>query len=56
MTRVMVLGGAGTGVPVAEAGIEVVPAAPGVGNVDAILVGHTRDFGAEALEAAAEAL
>lgn len=53
--RVLVLGGEGTQVPLREAGVEV--ALPGAGGeVDAVLVGWMKDFGARDLEAAAQAL
>ena len=54
--RIMVLGADGTKVPLREAGIEVVDPVPGVGAVDAVLLGWTKDFGASDLEAAAQAI
>ena len=54
--RVMVLGAEGTKVPLRDAGIDVVDAAPGAGKVDAVLIGWTKDFGAADLEAAAQAV
>lgn len=54
--RVMVLGAEGTKVPLRDAGIEVVDAAPGAGAVDAVLIGWTKDFCVSDLEAAAQAV
>lgn len=54
--RIMVLGAEGTKVPLREAGIDVVDAAPNAGAVDAVLLGWTKDFGASDLEAAAQAV
>lgn len=53
--RIMVLGSDGTKVPLREAGIEVVNAAPGA-QAEAVLIGWTNDFGAVDLEAAAQAI
>ncbi|WP_238364146.1 HAD-IIA family hydrolase [Mesobacterium pallidum] len=55
-TRIMVMGGDGTTVPVAEAGIEIVAPTPDAGPVDAVLLGYTRDFGATELEAVVQAV
>ena len=55
-TRIMVMGGDGTRVPIAEAGIEIVDPSPDAGHVDAILLGYTRDFGATELEAVVQAV
>lgn len=53
--RVMVIGAEGTRVPLREAGIEVV--LPGhKGQVDAVLIGWSKDFGAADLEAGAQRL
>ncbi len=53
--RILVLGADGTRVPLREAGVEI--ALPGdAGNVDAVLLGWMKDFGAADLEAAAQAL
>jgi NagD protein len=53
--RLMVMGAEGTRVPVSEAGITVI--LPGeAGEVDAVLVGWTKDFGAADLEAVAQAV
>jgi 4-nitrophenyl phosphatase len=54
--RIMVLGADGTKVPLRDAGIEVVEAVPGAGEVEAVLIGWTKDFGAADLEAAAQAV
>ncbi|CUH80612.1 HAD-IIA family hydrolase [Tropicibacter naphthalenivorans] len=54
--RVMVLGGDGTTVPVAEAGIEVIPATKNAPKVDAVLLGYTRDLTTEGLEAVVQAV
>lgn len=54
--RVMVLAADGVSRPVAEAGIEVVAPTADAGDVDAVLVGWTRDFDVPMLEAAVEAL
>ena len=54
--RVMVLGGEGTSVPVAEAGLEAVAPTADAGKVDAVLLGYTRDFTAQSLEAAVQAV
>lgn len=53
--RIMVLGGDGTRVPVADAGIEIVEPVAGA-QVDAVLIGHTRDVSADTLEAVVEAV
>lgn len=55
-TRIMVMGGDGTRVPVREAGIEIVDPTPDAGPVDAVLLGYTRDFGATELEAVVQAV
>lgn len=55
-TRVMVLAADGTRAPLREAGIEIVEPRKGAPQVDAILLGHTRDFGAVELEAVVEAV
>lgn len=54
--RVMVLAAEGVTRPIEEAGIEVVPPAKGVGPVDGVLIGWTRDIDVPMLEACAEAL
>jgi 4-nitrophenyl phosphatase len=56
-TRVMVLGVSGLIEPLREAGIEVVPPAPGaVADVDAVFVGWFREFTMDHLEAACHAV
>jgi 4-nitrophenyl phosphatase len=54
--RVMVMGGDGTRVPVEEAGITVIAPTKGAPKVDAVLLGYTKDFGAEDLEAVVQAV
>lgn len=54
--KVMVLGGEGTTVPIAEAGIEVIPATASAPKVDAVLLGYTRDLSTEGLEAVVQAV
>lgn len=54
--RIMALGGEGTVVPLQEIGLDVVPAEGGQGQVDAVLIGWTRDFGMSELEALVEAV
>lgn len=54
--RVMVTGSEGTVVPLVEAGIEVVGAGPGAGEVDAVLLAWAREFGLPELDAAAQAV
>jgi 4-nitrophenyl phosphatase len=53
--RVVVLGGDGLAVPLADAGIEPVPA-EGCPQADAVLVGWYREFNMDALEAACHAV
>jgi 4-nitrophenyl phosphatase len=53
--RVMVVGAEGTKTPLRDAGIEVVDAIPGA-EAEAVLIGWTHDFGAQDLEAAAQAV
>jgi NagD protein len=55
-TRVMVMGADGTRVPVAEAGIEIVDPTADAPKVEAVLLGWTRDFNAEQLEAVVQAV
>jgi HAD superfamily hydrolase (TIGR01450 family) len=55
-TRIMVLGGDGTRVPVAEAGIEIVEPTADAPSVDAVLIGHTREVSADTLEAVVQAV
>ncbi len=55
-TRIMVMGGDGTRVPVQDAGIQVVDPTPDAGPVDAVLLGYTRDFGATELESVVQAV
>jgi NagD protein len=55
-TRVMVMGGDGTRVPVQEAGIEVIAPTADAPKVEAVLLGYTRDFGATELEAVVQAV
>jgi len=54
--RVMVFGADGTRVPMQDAGIEVVDPTADAGPVEAVLLGWTRDFGAEQLEAVVQAV
>lgn len=54
--RVMVLAAEGVSRPLAEAGIEVVAPTAEAGEVDAVLVGWTRDFDVPMLESAVGAL
>lgn len=54
--KVMVMGAEGTRVPLENIGIEVVPAKTGIKGVEAVLLGWTRDFGAEDLEAVVQAV
>ncbi|MEP2529940.1 HAD hydrolase-like protein [Shimia sp.] len=54
--RVMVLGDAGTRVPMEEAGFDLVDPVSGRENVEAILIGWTRNFGLSELEALCEAV
>ena len=54
--RVMVLGDAGTRVPMEEAGFDVVDPVGGRKNVEVVLVGWTRNFGLVELEAVCEAI
>ncbi|GAB4273098.1 MAG: hypothetical protein Kow0013_26890 [Pararhodobacter sp.] len=54
--RIMVMGAEGTTVPVQEAGIEVIAPRKGAPRVDAVLLGWTRDFNAEQLEAVVQAV
>jgi len=53
--RIMLLGGEGIAAPLREAGLEVVPAAPGV-RADAVLAGWFPEFTMPALEAACQAV
>jgi len=53
--RIMLLGGEGIAAPLREAGLEVVPAAPGV-RADAVLAGWFPEFTMPALEAACDAV
>lgn len=54
--RVMVVADEGVRGPVAEAGIEIVNPTKDAGPVDAVLVGMTRTFNVDVIEAAADAL
>ncbi|MGH1368155.1 MAG: HAD-IIA family hydrolase [Maritimibacter sp.] len=54
--RVMVLGAEGTQTPIREAGIEVVPAEAGMEDVDAIMLGWSKDFASPNLEAICETI
>lgn len=54
--KVMVMGGDGTRVPVADAGIEIVDPTANAPEVEAVLLGYTRDFGATELEAVVRAV
>lgn len=54
--RVMVIGGDGTRVPLAEAGLDVVDAVSGEAPVDAVMTGWTADFDVPTLEAVCEAV
>lgn len=55
-TRVMVMGGDGTRVPVQDAGIEIIAPTADAPEVEAVLLGYTRDFGATELEAVVQAV
>ncbi|WP_425072799.1 HAD-IIA family hydrolase [Sagittula sp. S175] len=55
-SRVMVLGGDGTTVPCTEAGLEVIKPTADAPPVEAVLMGYTRDFNAEQLEAVIQAV
>lgn len=55
-TRVMVLGAEGTRVPLREIGIEIIEPTLDAPPVEAVLLGWTRDFGAEQLEAVCQAV
>jgi len=55
-TRVMVMGAEGTQGPMRDAGIEIVHPTADAGPVDAVLLGWTRDFNAESLEAVVQAV
>lgn len=54
--RAMVLGSEGTQVPLRDAGIDVIPAEAGAGEVDAIMLGWSKDFAAPNLEAICNAV
>ncbi len=54
--KIMVMGGDGTRVPVADSGIEIVDPTADAPSVDAVLLGYTRDFGATELEAVVQAV
>jgi NagD protein len=54
--KIMVMGAEGTTVPVEDAGIEVVKPTRDAEKVDAVLLGWTRDFNAEQLEAVCQAV
>lgn len=56
MRRVMVFAEEGTAVPLAEAGLEVVPPEAGTGPVDAVLCGWTRQVDVPRIEAVCEAV
>lgn len=55
-SRVMVLGGDGTTVPCTEAGLDVIKPTADAPQVEAVLMGYTRDFNAEQLEAVIQAV
>lgn len=54
--RIMVLGDPGTHVPLQEAGFEIVEPAAGNNPVEAVMIGWTRNFGINELEAICEAV
>jgi len=54
--RVMVMGAEGTVVPMQDAGIEVIEPRRNAPQVEAVLLGWTRDFNAEQLEAVVKAV
>lgn len=54
--RVMVFGAEGTRVPMQDVGIEVVEPTADAAPVEAVLLGWTREFGAEQLEAVVQAV
>lgn len=54
--RVMVMGGEGTTVPLQDAGIEIVAPTKDAPPVEAVLLGWTKDFNAEQLEAVVQAV
>jgi len=55
-SRIMVLGADGTRLPLEEAGLNVVGPKPDTGEVDAVLIGWTSEFGLPDLEAVCEAV
>jgi NagD protein len=54
--RVMVMGAEGTCVPMQEAGIEIIAPTKDAPQVEAVLLGWTREFNAEQLEAVVQAV
>ncbi|MCB1397086.1 MAG: HAD hydrolase-like protein [Rhodobacter sp.] len=54
--RIMVMGAEGTTVPVQDMGIEVIAPTKGAPRVEAVLLGWTKDFNAEQLEAVVQAV